>query len=124
MDILAIKPQTVAVEIKHPATGERIGLTVDCVSLEDDRVKVVERRIRNRALSSGRNKMTAEKVEDNTIELLTAVIVGWSWEKGLKLGDLENPPLTNENVKTLLSVNWIAKQIDLAIGDEAAFFKE
>jgi hypothetical protein len=72
MDILAIQPSTITVDIKHPATGAPIGLQVECVSLEDDRVKVVERQIKNRSLKGGRNTVTAEKIEDNTIEILAA----------------------------------------------------
>lgn len=122
MDILAIQPSTITVDIKHPATGSPIGLSVECTSLEDDRVKAVERAIKNRALRGGRNTVTAEKIDDNTIELLTAAIVGWEWADGLTLGDLKNPPLTKINVGKMLAVSWIAKQIDTALGDEAAFF--
>lgn len=122
MDILAIQPSTITVDIKHPATGAPIGLQVECVSLEDDRVKAVERAIKNRALRGGRNTVTAEKIEDNTVELLSAAVVGWKWADGLTLGDLKSPPLSKINVGKLLAVGWIAKQIDTALGDEAAFF--
>ena len=122
MDILAIQPSTISVDIKHPATGAPIGLKVECVSLEDDRVKSVERAIKNRALRGGRNTVTAEKIEDNTVEILSAAIVAWKWVDGLTLGDLKNPHLTKINVGKLLAVGWIAKQIDTALGDEAAFF--
>jgi hypothetical protein len=99
-----------------------IGLKVECVSLEDDRVKQIERVIKNRALRGGRNTVTAEKIDDNTIEILAAAIVGWEWDGDLTLGDLKNPPLSKINVGKLLAVAWIAKQIDQALGDEAAFF--
>lgn len=122
MDILAIKPSTLFVDIKHPATGAPIGLQVECVSLEDDRVRRVERAIRNKALRGGRNSVTAEKLEDNTVQILIAAIVGWTWNSGLTLGDLSAPPLNPANVEKLLAVGWIAKQIDTALGDEAAFF--
>lgn len=122
MDILAIQPTTITVDITHPATGAPIGLQVECVSLEADQVKAVERAIKNRALRGGRNTVTAEKIEDNTVELLSAAIVGWKWTDGLTLGDLKNPPLNKANVAKLLAVGWIAKQIDTALGDEAAFF--
>ncbi|MER8806026.1 hypothetical protein [Mesorhizobium australicum] len=122
MDILAIQPSTINVDIKHPATGAPIGLQVECVSLEDDRVKVVERQIKNRALKGGRNTVTAEKIEDNTIEILAAAVVGWEWVADLTLGELKNPPLNKANAAKLLSLGWIAKQIDTALGDEAAFF--
>lgn len=122
MDILAIQPSTISVDIKHPATGAPIGLKVECVSLEDDRVKSIERSIKNRALRGGRNTVTAEKIEDNTVEILSAAIIGWTWADGLTLGDLKNPTLSKVNVGKLLAVSWIAKQIDTALGDEAAFF--
>jgi len=120
MDILAIQPNTIIVQIKHPATGAPIGLQIECVSLEDDRVKAVERAIKNKALRGA--KMTAEKIEDNTVDLLAAAIVGWHWDDGLSLGELKEPPLTKMNVVKLLEVAWVAKQIDTALGDEAAFF--
>lgn len=138
MDILAIQPSTISVDIKHPATGAPIGLTIECVSLEDDRVKQVERAIKNRALRGGRNTVTAEKIEDNTVEILSAAVVGWKWEKpvlspakGKKAAvygeqpDLEgdpNPGFNKINVGKVLAASWIAKQIDQALGDEAAFF--
>ncbi|MCX5569599.1 hypothetical protein [Kaistia nematophila] len=122
MDILAIQPTTITIDIKHPASGEPIGLQVECTSLEADAVKAVERAIKNKALRGGRNSMTAEKIEDNTVDLLAAAIVGWKWDDGLSLGDLKNPPLTKVNVVRLLQVGWVAKQIDTALGDEAAFF--
>jgi hypothetical protein len=122
MDILAIQPTTITVDIKHPATGAPIGLQIECVSLEDDRVKAVERSIKNKALRGGRNVMTAEKIEDNTVDLLTAAIVGWTWAEGLSLGDLKSPPLNKANVGKALALPWLAKQIDTALGDEAGFF--
>ncbi len=122
MDILSLQPNTITVEIKHPATGAPIGLSVECVSLESDAVKAVERQIKNAALKSGRNSLTAEKMDKNTIALLSAAIVGWSWADGLSLGALSSPALTAENKAKLLAVSWIAKQIDTALGDEAAFF--
>jgi len=122
MDILAIQPTTITIDIKHPASSEPIGLQIECTSLEADAVKAVERAIKNKALRGGRNSMTAEKIEDNTVDLLAAAIVGWKWDDGLSLGELRNPPLTKVNVVKLLQVGWLAKQIDTALGDEAAFF--
>lgn len=122
MDILAIQPATTTVDIKHPGTGAPIGLKLECVSLEDDRVKTVERAIKNRALRGGRNSVTAEKIEDNTVEILSAAIVGWEWGKDLSLGDLKSPPLSKANVAKLLAIGWVAKQVDTALGDEASFF--
>lgn len=124
MDILDIRPSTLTVDIKHPATGASIGLIVECVSMESDQVKAVERSLKNRALKSGWNLMTAEDIEKNAAMILSAAIVGWAWGDGLTLGGMSNPAPTAENKRKLLAVGWIAKQIDKALGDEAAFFQD
>ena len=122
MDILAIKPSTISVDIKHPATGTPIGLVIECVSLESDEVKAVERKIKTRVLKS-RGQITAEAMDANTIALISAAIVGWAWDDALTLGSLSNPALTDANKAALLAVPWISKQIDQALGDDAAFFQ-
>lgn len=122
MDILAIKPSTISVDIKHPATGNPIGLVIECVSMESDEVKVVERRIKAQALKA-RGQMTPETIDSNAMALRAAAIVGWAWDDALTLGALSNPPLTDANKAALLAVPWIAKQVDQALGDEAAFFQ-
>ncbi|MGU3496347.1 hypothetical protein ACLBXM_20085 [Xanthobacteraceae bacterium A53D] len=123
MDILSIKPNTITVHIKHPSTREPIGLAVECTSFQSDEVKATERQIKNKRLRSGRNTLTAEAAEADAMAVLGATIVGWTWAEGLTLGGLTNPPLTASNKATLLSVPWIAKQIDEELGDEAAFFR-
>lgn len=121
MDLLNLKPSTITVVLKHPGTGAPLGVSVECVSLESDQVKAVERQLKNSALRSGRNGMTAEKLDENTSAILAAAIVGWTWTDATLDGDA-NPSLTAENKRKLLSVPSVAKQIDAALGDEAAFF--
>lgn len=122
MDILALKPNTITVELRHPGTGLPLGVSVECTSLEGEAVKAVERQIKNAALRSGRNAITAEKMDDNTVAILSAAIVGWTWTAPATLNGDANPPLTTENKRKLLSVPSVSKQIDAALGDEAAFF--
>jgi len=93
VDILSLKPSTVTVILKHPGTGAPLGVSVECVSLESDQVKAVERQLKNSALRSGRNGMTAEKLDENTSAILAAAIVGWTWT-GVTLGGDPRPPLT------------------------------
>lgn len=124
MDILAIVPSTVTVSLKHPTTARPVGISLEIVSLDDDRVKQVERVIRNKALKAGRNNVTAEKLESHEMEILAASIVGWTWDGDVSLGDLKNPPLNRANVIKLLSLNWVKKQVDEALGDVGAFFQE
>jgi hypothetical protein len=134
MDILSIAPQTITVDIKSPATGKSLGITVEVQSMESDEVKAVQRQIRNRSLKSGRNAVTAEKIEDGSLAILAATIVGWKWEKPAKakgekgepeeptLGGVKNPPCTADNKAQMLKLGWFAGQIDAAVGDESAFF--
>lgn len=122
MDLLSIRPDSIEVPIHHPGTRKPLGLILNCVSLEDDRVKTVERQLKNRALRGGRNSITAESVDDNTLAILCATVVGWTWPESLSLGDLSNPDCNKENIKKLLSLPWVASQVDTAVGDEASFF--
>lgn len=123
MDILSIKPGRLTVDILHPGTQNPIGLKIEVVSLEDERVKGMERQLKNRALRGGRNSVTAEKMESSTLEILMAAIVGWTWVGELTLGGMQNPEFTKENVLRLLKdAPWAAKQIDVALGDDASFF--
>lgn len=122
MDILAIAPQTITIDLQHPKTNKPIGVSVELQSLESNSVKSVQRSIANKALRSGRNTTTAEKIESNSIAILSAAIVSWKWADGATLGDIKNPPCTDENKEKLLSVSHFATQIDRALGDESAFF--
>ncbi|ASQ03666.1 hypothetical protein GHK38_03520 [Sinorhizobium meliloti] len=122
MDLLSLNPNTITIDLKHPATGAPLGVSVELQSLESDTVKAVERALKNKALRGGRNTVTAEKIEDNTIALLSAAIVSWTFSGDAMLGEDKKPACNDANKRKLLSVPAIAKQIDSALGDEAAFF--
>lgn len=123
MDILSVQPGSVEIDILDPATGKPTGIKVEIQSLQSDEVKVVERGIRNVALRSGRNTNTAEKLDKNSLTMLAASITGWTWPKGIELGDIADPPCTTENKMKFLSSHWIAKQIDDWHTDQTAFYK-
>lgn len=122
MDILSIQPHTITVDLKHPATGEDIGVKVELQSLESDEVKAVQRQMTNKALKSGRNNVTAEKIEGNSLTLLAAAIVSWEFSGDANLGGDKKPACTAANKMKLLGNSALAKQIDQALGDETAFF--
>lgn len=124
MDILSIKPVLRTLVVRHPATGEPVGLELDYRSMDAPEVKAVERQIRNKSLRAGRASVTAEKIESTEYDILAAVVVAWRWSNGMKLGELENPPLTSDNIRKLFkSATWIKKQLDEELQDEAGFFK-
>lgn len=122
MDLLSIRPDSIEVPIVHPGTREPIGLVLKCVSLDDDRVKAVERVMKNKALRGGRNSITAERMDENTKALLAATVLDWVWPESLTLGELQRPDATQANIRKLMDVAWVAKQLDDALGDDSAFF--
>ncbi|NLS03624.1 hypothetical protein HGP14_09660 [Rhizobium sp. P32RR-XVIII] len=122
MDLLSLNPNTITVDLKHPATGAPLGVSVELQSLESDAVKAVERQLKNKALRAGRNTVTAEKIEDNTVAILSAAIVSWVFSGEANLGGDKKPACTDANKRKLLAVPALAKQIDSALGDDAAFF--
>lgn len=113
----------VPVEIKHPATSEPLGITITVASYESERVKAVARQMGNKALvqqkRSPRKPETIEALEERTIEIAAAAIVGW---EGVEL-DGKALPFTRENARTILErFPFIAEQIDAVAADRAAFF--
>lgn len=124
MDLLKLVPDTITVDLKHPGTEQPLGVKVELQSLESDEVKAVERSLKNKALKSGRNNVTAERIDDNTVAILSAAIVSWEFSGEASLGDEKKPACNAANKKKLLQVPALAKQIDLALGNEAAFFEQ
>lgn len=122
MDLLSIRPDSIEIEIVHPGTRKPLGLVLKCVSLEDERVKTIERSLKNKALRGGRNSVTAEKLDENTLMVLAATIIDWTWPESLTLGELNQPECNKDNIRKLVAISWIASQIDAALGDESAFF--
>lgn len=124
MDLETLRPSERLVEILHPANGKPIGLKVNIISLNDDRVSPIKREIRNRKLMlESRGKyFKSEDIDTNEEELLLACITGWVWENDLTFHG-EKPEFTPLNVKKVLKeFSWIKAQIMESIGDEKAFF--
>lgn len=121
MDLLNIKPATQKVEILHPGTGERTGLVLEVTSMEADAVKRVNRRQMDKALRSRAKKMTAAEIEANATERLSAAVVGWEVTGTANLGG-QKMDFTPENVATVMALDWLRRQVEEAIGDDAAFF--
>lgn len=124
-DISAIAPSTRTFEILHPGTGAGLDIFVTVLSLDDEKMKKIQRRLTDRLLEMRRkNKsMTAEEIETNQINLLVEAITDWEWRnkanyKGTK------PPCDVANVKAVLSdLVWFRKQVDEQVGDTESFFR-
>lgn len=126
MDISNLKPVERIIEILHPVTNKELGIKVSVLSLNDERMALVRRKIQNKKIElEKRNKVfKADDLEENELDLLCASITGWTWS-----GDADyhgEKPLFNEkNVKDVLKeLPWFKEQIVEAIGDEKAFFQD
>ena len=130
MDISGLKPAERIVEILNPKDKTPLGINVMLVSLDDERVKKIRRRIQDDRirLESRGKSFKSEDVEENTISLLFACVTGWEWGKdpsgeqnlwkGLK------PDFNLKTFKEIITdLPWFGKQLEEAISDEESFFQ-
>ena len=121
-DISSIVAAARTVEIKHPATGEPIGLKVTVLPDSDAKVKAARRKWLNERLQRGM-KITAEKLEAQQLTIIEAAVGDWEWEGELTFHG-EKPAFTEGNLrKVLKELPWVKTQLDEELGDEAAFFQ-
>lgn len=125
MDLANIKPVERIIDIVHPSTGEKIGVSVTVLSINDEKMAASKRRIQNKKLELDRRGKTfkADDLEENEMELLTTAITGWNWEGDVDFHG-EKPAFNEKNVKAVLKeLTWFKQQIMEAVGDEKAFFQ-
>ena len=123
MDISSITASSSTIEIRHPATGEPLGLRITLRPTSSTEVQTVKRRITNESIRMRNKNISAEKLEANGLDILVAMIENMEWE-----GDTswhgEKLDATPANIRKLMKeADWIKKQVDDAIGDDAAFFQ-
>lgn len=129
MDLGTIRSQNSTVEIVHPGTGKKTGLILELRPMHDDAVKRVTNSIKDHRLKlAARNKnFKAEELESGRFEILSAAIAGWSWGKdddGKEASFAgEQLKYTPVNVRRILEIDWIADQVDEALGDTGRFFQ-
>lgn len=124
MDILSIKPAERVIEITHPGTGENIGLRISILSLEDEKLAKIRRRILDQRLQLEAKGKTfkVENLENNSMTLLLAAITGWEWYGDIDFNG-EKPDFTLVNVRKVLEdVAFIRAQVDQEIGKTEDFF--
>lgn len=137
-DLANIKPVPRVLEIMHPGTGMPLGVRVNLVSLDDERLTKIRRSITDKRLhleQRGKN-FKAPELEENRLAVLVAAITGWEWynptgEEGDKgydpeampsFGD-EEPDFKPVNVRAVLStLTWFGDQVNQALGETESFF--
>jgi hypothetical protein len=138
IDVQEIAEKGTTVDIKHPYSGESIGMEVDIVGLDSEASQAMIRRQRNRALDrqAKRKTITPEEQDQEAIELAAAITKAWrSWPDNEAKEDAEvkeTVPWNGEDLKATESNaikvyrkhRWIAAQIIEAAGDRSRFLGE
>ena len=81
MDFADIQTMERTVDIVHPGTGQHIGLRVHVVSIDDDRLKALKRKITDESLrlQSKGKPLKSDELERNGHLLLFTASTGWEW---------------------------------------------
>ncbi|MDX3975795.1 terminase large subunit [Shinella sp.] len=95
------------------------GNVVDFRFVEDH--KRVQRKTANQRLKTREKKLTIEKIEEDNTAIICAAIAGWTWGGDAKWNG-KKPEFTPENVAEVMAVDWIRKQVKIALDEEADFF--
>ncbi|AVY67161.1 hypothetical protein [Xanthomonas translucens] len=109
------------IDIKHPVTEEEIGLRITLLPSTHPQVKAAARKSLNERLA-GKGKLTAEKIEQNRMDMLVASVSGWDWQGDLTFKG-EKPAFNDDNLRKVLKhLSWMQDQIDAELGNSADFF--
>lgn len=129
-DIASVKPIERTIEIKHPGTGENVGIRVQLMSADDPRMKGVNRRIQDQRLQleSKGKAFKSDDLENNLNTICFKAMIGWTWYDtgngdGPTTFNGEVPEFNRANVFAVLKeLSWFENQIVTEISDEKAFF--
>lgn len=128
-DISNIKVVERNIEIKNPATSALLGITIGLVSVDDEKLKTLRRRIddRSQKLAAKGKAFSAEELEDNTNEIAFTAMNWWKWEKDADGEEAtyhgEKPELNRRNAFAIFKeIGWFRTQITAALNEEEAFF--
>lgn len=124
--------QTFPVAIKNPVTGGDVGITFNMVSMDSERVAIVDKRIdteRWQAVFESKDKkltpdMIAKFGEKSERERLIVAIDSWDWGDN-EFGTLGvNPECTEENKRYVIehpNARWIRVQLEARAADLVNF---
>lgn len=138
-DLADVKPVERTIEIKHPGSGADLGVKVTLCSVDDERLKKIRRQITDKRLKLERSgkSFDADDLERNRLEIRLASMVAWEWynptgvkgddgydEEAMPSWKDDLPVFNRKNVSEVLSeLSWFADQVDEALGETDAFFK-
>lgn len=121
MDLSTLAPVVRDVPILNPATNEPTGLVLRLRALSSPEVKAAQARITNEGLIRRRVKLTSDAIDENTLRIVIAAVEGWEWGGDANFHG-EKLAFNEANLRAVLKLDWVYKQINAELGDEASFF--
>ena len=120
LDVKSYAEKGARVELKHPATGEKIGWFITVIGSDSSRYRdMIKARVRQNLVN--KEEIDLDKSEERDIELLSRCTLSWE-------GLVENGVPVPFNEKTCKEVYtnypWIREQVDKAIADRSLFLKQ
>ncbi len=123
MDIGKLTTTERICEIKHPVTGDDLGIKVIMVSIDDPRMKKLKREIANRSQQlQMRNKaFTAEDLEKNFRRVVFTALVGWDWYGEVEF-DGRKPAFNEHEFNAICDrLPWFQQQLEERLDEKASF---
>lgn len=109
------------VEIFHPKTGEKTGITIKVAGPESERQKRFRRMLMNDRLVKNRNRrVTVTEIEEDALRLSAASIISWD---GIELNGQKLDYTTANAEKILGDYPFIRDQVDAVVNDRTVFIK-
>jgi hypothetical protein len=122
--------ETTDVMLTHPVTGDPVNnadgsqMSITIHGPYSKRYKQISHEQQNRRLikaqrSGGKLNLTAEDLEESSLELLVKCVDGWNVSLGAK------PEAFSEDAvsKLFTDMPWVREQVDAAFGDTKAFLE-
>lgn len=125
LEISNINPGEREIQIVHPKTREKLGISILVMSVDDPRMKRHTRKLMDkRSERQRKNKiLSAEEMEAGIIELVAHAVVDWNWGERKYKGDV--PQYSHRKVLEVFSdenISWLFDQVNEEVGETKAFF--
>lgn len=126
------KPSERTIEMHDPGDEKiKIGVTVDIMSIDDERMKKAKRRIEDARLKLAAKGKTfsSEDIDANKNELYFTAMTGWNWGKdddGEQATFHGEIPEFSRRVahQVFEELPWFRDQIERELGETAEFFRK
>lgn len=114
----------IEVDIKHPDTGEPIGLKILVAGPDSERQRKARQKMLNARIRARRmTPLTAAEQEVETAKILAESTISWEWSNGLSFNG-SVPDLDVETAASLYKkLPFVREQVDLAAADRGGFMK-